>query len=82
MSEMVWQPIETAPKDGIFLAYWPGYRTREWMHEYEPLDTYRDVEGQVLPAAMSHTGIYIIGNVAHPESKPTHWMPLPSPPHK
>lgn len=76
-----WKPIETAPKDGQFLAFWPSYRERAWLHEHEPLDDYRTIDGQVLAASKDHTGrVYVVGNWAQPGSVPTHWMPLPAPP--
>lgn len=59
-----WQPIETAPRDGMKVLLWPGYLmggdpmtgwwarlARKWVAAGEPFD-----------------------------SQPTHWRPLPTPP--
>lgn len=72
---MTWQPIETAPKDGLAFVgtNWKyAYRTSagriyvKWPHE-EGGPTFQDVwnaedSGSIWPW------------------KPTHWMPLPAPP--
>lgn len=59
-----WQPIETAPKDGDFLAYLShGYITRG-----------RFLNRKVF--ACDSTG----PRVRHDDPSPTHWMPIPEPP--
>lgn len=59
-----WQPIETAPEDGLFLVYMPN----------EPPHS-------MFQVARWHPNAKVIGHVfAFDLTKPTHWMPLPSPP--
>ena len=61
--EMTWQPIETAPKVGVFLVFLPGERRKfEVMYRAE------------------NTSI-VGGAFGFDRSAPTHWMPLPHPPH-
>lgn len=60
-----WQPIETAPKDGSrLLAYSKG-----WDHEQKDQEIAWWNESSGLFRWQSGTIV-----------KPTHWMPLPSPP--
>ena len=63
-SQMEWQPIETAPKDGVteFLAWGPGW--------HYPSSAAMDGSGE---AYCPNSGYAL-------ETKPTHWMPLPEPP--
>ena len=67
MSE--WQPIETAPQDREFLAYWPGLHNDSW----EITRTWWDAESQTFETP--HESV----ERDHPQA-PTHWMPLPEPP--
>lgn len=65
MSE--WQPISTAPKSGAFLVYGPSV----------------DPTGVLFNANMRtamHIGDEWIGHGDYFKIKPTHWMPLPTPP--
>lgn len=64
MSDL-WQPIETAPKDGTFFLAWNG-NWRGVAQYFEP--AYEDD-----PIWVDETTEFI-----HPP--PTHWMPLPPPP--
>jgi|688.fasta_scaffold26788_7 hypothetical protein len=65
-----WQPIETAPKDGLAVLLWP----------YQPGDVFagRAMEEVVLGYRTMDEEWY------NPEQRetfePTHWMPLPEPP--
>jgi hypothetical protein len=62
MSE--WRPIETAPKEGDFLAYIAyGYITRGRM-----------IQGKWFAADSLGDG------GRNKDTNPTHWMPLPEPP--
>lgn len=66
MSE--WQPIETAPIKGTFLVWLPEPDGRM---------------GSQVALMMNHPNVqFINGNFAFDLSKPTHWMPLPEPPHE
>lgn len=60
-----WKLIETAPEEGVFLVY---------MEDEE--DKYK------IQVADWHPKVKAIGNhfVGDWNAKPTHWMPLPSPP--
>ena len=73
MSE--WQPIDTAPKDGrTVIVYQPGYSWRypSPRHAEEVAIAYWRQPGnpERAPEWIWGTRIY----------RPTHWMPLPSPP--
>lgn len=64
MPDQLWMPIETAPQDGLFMAWVPN--------------TYRDDGGFIVSDCYRYQGDLISqgdGIVA-----PTHWMPLPPPP--
>jgi hypothetical protein len=65
---MIWQPIETAPKDGtVFLAYWKGHIR----------------ECSVLPrddGLVWDFGTWKFHERFSPQYIPTHWMPLPEAP--
>jgi hypothetical protein len=63
-----WQPIESAPRDGTRILVW----------------------GKIFPehavACWRPKGVLMEGWESHPYSEcdivsPTHWMPLPDPPH-
>ena len=75
---MEWQPIETAPKDKVILAYRPD--AHDW--------------GKVAPAKWDDQrhhkkpqpfwSIWLrIGSTTESRAwVPTHWMPLPDPPNR
>ena len=65
----VWQPIETAPKDGTpILIYEPPYFDATPHATYVcSWDTYKE-------AWVEHSG------ECYAQYEPTHWMPLPEPP--
>lgn len=70
---MTWQPIETAPKDGRrLLVMWPY-----WHGNAPGIAWYCGGSGG-WDSDRCLTPIH--ENVA-PERDPTHWMPLPEPPH-
>lgn len=75
---MEWKPIESAPKDGSWIACWDGEKVHPvcWvddpMHHDEPYTgwAYADETwGGVLWEGYNQV-----------EDQPSHWMPLPSPP--
>lgn len=59
-----WQPMETAPKDGRAVIGFDPSRESEWMDGVEFM---RWIDGTWLDPATHRM-------------RPTHWMPLPSPP--
>lgn len=70
--EAVWQPIETAPKDGThFLGYGaPAYSSPGIAETYAD----EDYLGELY-------WVLFIRNDAETDCwEPTHWMPLPEPP--
>lgn len=80
---MEWQPIETAPRDGtVILAYCPEYGMRQTeMGRYrEGSPGYARWEMGDGPRNYGWVWIEEKHNSAH-TWKPTHWMPLPPPPH-
>ena len=73
MSE--WQPIETAPKDGVVVIL------GRWMDEFGFVHGYGHFEGR--PSAfvsgwITHGFDPVMSNLGL--ASPTHWMPLPPPP--
>lgn len=59
-----WRPIETAPKDEMFIYYWPRDGKRCIGLAYRTVSgDWRDSEGNW-----------------HIRLEPTHWLPLPAPP--
>lgn len=74
-----WQPIETAPRDGIaILGYW------EWAGEINGID--HDKEIAIIFWSGGRTDYpgfewVVRGTDAYAAwLRPTHWMPLPPPP--
>lgn len=67
---MIWQPIETAPKDGKpILAFWPSMDDWDGVtNEYE-CRTWWSGGAWHTPFEFSDQ-----------HQCPTHWMPLPEPP--
>lgn len=63
-----WQPIDTAPKDGLKILVWS---------EGHPVEV-----AYWEPGFFSHTGwtIYQIRTDVDEPFPPTHWCPLPTPP--
>lgn len=79
---MEWQPIESAPKDGsdvLFYAegkVWVGH----WWHDTSP-DDYGHTEPDcfvMVPIGMDWNGADL---KTDSQARPSHWMPLPEPPH-
>lgn len=82
LAEAVWQPIETAPKDGtrilvgragdmvgpdeIEITYW--YEMEQWHWEHVADDLYRKVQDDPRRSWNNNGG------------RATHWMPLPAAP--
>ena len=72
---MIWQPIDTAPKDGTVIDVWghgrryPGVR---WTHWIEPEFQNWEIEQPYDALGGAHWDLPLIS--------PTHWMPLPEPP--
>lgn len=67
---MMWQPIETAPKDGRMVLLYPSGC---WCEE--------DDRGEVGYWCQDFGGEWIsMGPQAQDFSGHTHWMPLPEPP--
>ena len=66
--EREWRPIETAPRDGTTVLGWNG----RWL---EIIMWHR--RNAIEPAAWfgAHCDVNHI-------DQPTHWMPLPEPPHE
>lgn len=70
----MWQPIETAPRDGTKVLLWIGkpWSKVEIARFYPPWDNW---QVGAIPADPAREEIYGIGNAL-----PTHWQPLPEPP--
>lgn len=71
-----WQPIETAPKDGIaILAYVPDPWSNEESIQIQVIVNWGGRYGIHSSNPKWVCSIYEAFNF-----KPTHWMPLPTPP--
>jgi hypothetical protein len=73
----MWQPIETAPKDGTIIDVWLGEATEDVIDFYCAEGTRRATDwhwkkGQFRP--------YMPGTMVTVFAQPTYWMPLPDPP--
>jgi len=64
VSHAEWQPIETAPKDGVTILVWDG--------EAFDLCLWSDSEGFINATAWDDD--------EYASLAPTHWMPLPEAP--
>ena len=71
---VVWQPIETAPKDGRHILLWlpEPWGLVEKARWYGPWNNW---QVGAIPADPMREEYFGLGS-----SVPTHWMPLPSPP--
>jgi len=76
---MEWQPIETAPKDGTVILLWDPSGETPWVVAMWSADD-RPFVNEFGPF------VWLVG--ANPryseriaENVPTHWMPMPEPPH-
>lgn len=70
---MTWQPIETAPKDGISILLYPAIRSQDTCCEGAwTASKHLGGEGWYDLAVGHHNWLW----------KPTHWQPLPAPPRK
>lgn len=82
MSE--WPPIETAPKDGSEIILRRGKRvTAGCWHERVETSPEYDSTGEYIGRTVQDGGALWISNDGGftEEEPPTHWMPLPEPPH-
>jgi hypothetical protein len=88
MSGDSWQPIETAPRDGVILGFMPNcvpggrpYIAVIWWDEHFRNDGWDDDADD-----LAYVGAWSAGRVGsfsyeeYAEEWPTHWMPLPAPP--
>ena len=76
-----WQPIETAPKDGTqFLGYIPELGYKNDRGKLQGCNVHVCWYGHSYSENKDRFHIYAIGAFAE-EIIPTHWMPLPPPPH-
>jgi hypothetical protein len=77
----MWQPIETAPKDGTWVLLTGGVIDYGWEYgEEKP----RCVVGQFKPGGDGSNGpwqfAWYDGGYYGAYENPTHWMPLPASP--
>ena len=78
---MIWQPIETAPKDGTSVLLWASWLDDPVIARYSYQSGYAEScwEGTFDGAAALESQ----GDTwtdEHEVINPTHWMPLPDPP--
>ncbi len=71
-----WQPIETAPKDGTIVLFWPDFDAED----ARPPHRRKDQKNRYIKMGWTSGN----GDYWSPEmqllNEPTHWMPLPEPP--
>jgi hypothetical protein len=78
---MIWQPIETAPKDGTWILVWGG-KTDENMEWWDEKDRNRPVTARWCSESGRRSGYwrfasYDGGYLGDFVEDPTHWQPLP-----
>lgn len=82
---MIWQPIETAPKDGtevlgVFVKQWDWEKAPSvygpWTVAFRNKRWMASYDGMSVVEYMSDFGT----DYMEAEIDPTHWMPLPDPP--
>ncbi len=80
--ERVWQPIETAPKDGTQVILTNGVSVAQgnWLHSEPFIREHRDLEGRYIDQDESDGYDGWIDFIGGMMPEPTHWMPLPTPP--
>jgi hypothetical protein len=66
----MWQPIETAPKDGTTILVWRWGRVA--LTKWDP-DGY-------VKNKRPYWADFVMGKTRAQNTPPTHWMPLPDPP--
>lgn len=71
-----WQPIETAPRNKKILLY-----VRHVDHKDEVHKKGYVVIQALLPETYTSHGRLYMGDLACCFGCPTHWMPIPKPPH-
>lgn len=78
----MWQPIDTAPRDGTrILLWWPSYAYSPG----EPGEPYLDIghwkeNGRIGRGYFSDNYEFDDYALAETEHAPTHWMPIPGAP--
>lgn len=79
----VWQPIETAPKDGTMVVLWRDIPMKmgELFASWSSYVGYWEQDGEDGDSYWVMVDIGSIGDAMNePCNIPTHWMPLPTPP--
>ena len=81
---MEWQPIETAPKDGVIIVYCPSEDAKFEYFEGEGEEMVDDPKPAFIGCAEwcedeCEFVIFSFHWLSY-TSQPTHWMPLPPPP--
>lgn len=80
--EDMWQPIETAPRDGFFLVYEDGAMRAMFRHNGEfQSPAYAAIDGEYGENIVGDDAKRLTGGrllkVCDIIREPTHWMPLP-----
>lgn len=77
MTDEQWQPIETAPKDGMKIDLWLEWPDGE---RYRAADAYWSTEAEEAPPGGAwRIGQYHVTQFTTPP-RVTHWMPIPAGP--
>lgn len=73
-----WLPIESAPKDGLFLAHCGVFQNPKWVTSNDPAPFFMIIHGKTYWQSI---GSDAKGYMPIAECKAaTHWTPLPQPP--
>ena len=81
---MIWQPIETAPRDGTSILVWVSVGARiehvawRWI-DREKTCGWWAIQGNGHEVSLDDDGRKR-DHVVDDEDAPTHWQPLPEPP--
>lgn len=74
-----WQPIETAPKDGVeVLLWWPEFMPHVLVGRYVVREYFVNGKADPVRAGWESNGVFEMPG--RPRCEPSHWMPLPEPP--
>ena len=78
----MWQPIETAPKDGSQILLTNGVDVAQgwWVNEEQFIEEIRDIDGRHVDQIESDGFTDWLDCEGGMNPSPTHWMPLPPPP--
>lgn len=77
----MWQPIETAPKDGTdVLLFYPTFNRKAWVGSYDKHESITNGKRNYFHEGWNIGGAMSFFPSPKEEPAPTHWMPIPADP--